>query len=365
MSKVSKLLVGLLLTTLIAATAHFFVRDTIATLLQKRSLSVLTAKNQGWAKIQFTENNDSKMRYRVGYLSGPAPSDDARTAARTDILNALSTYSFDGGVHDVVLVADHSSQPKSSYAWRAEIKDKQVILSGMVPSEAIRADLISYATDKFKDSSITVVDRMQLASGAPAGDWATTAKHGIAAIALLGNEYAELSDTNLKVVAHATTIASKDVAIAAASNALPSSFVAMPEITVEGAEPATQAIVDNCQKQFDAIMVSSVVEFDIGKASLREKPNTVLDKIATAAIKCPGTRIIVAGHTDKRGNASANQVLSQSRASAVVGYLKSHHVAADRLSAKGYGSTQPLDTADNEAAYQKNRRIQFTVGSAH
>ncbi len=364
MSKVSKFIIGLFLATVIAAFAHFAVRDKMADLLQKRSAGVLASKNHNWAKIRFLANDDRGMRYRVGYLSGPAPSDEARAMARTEILSSLSTYNFDGGVHDVVLVTDRNSQPKLPYMWRADIKDKQVILSGMVPTETIRADLISYATDKFKDSGITVIDKMLLASGAPDGDWASTAKHGIAVIALLGNEYTELNDTNLKVVGHAANAASKDIALSAISNALPSGFMAMPDIVFDNS-PATQAVVENCQKQFDAVMATSVIEFDTGKASLREQPNKVLDTIAATAVHCPGTRIEVAGHTDKRGIASANQVLSLSRAASVVAYLKSKNVAADRLSVKGYGSTRPLDTADNEVAYQKNRRIQFTLGAVH
>src|SRR3954451_3327653 len=52
-------------------------------------------------------------------------------------------------------------------------------------------------------------------------------------------------------------------------------------------------------------------------------------------------RLVIAGHTDARGSAQANQVLSQRRAAAVVEYLtKAYSIAPDRLAAIGYGKAQ-------------------------
>ena len=68
-------------------------------------------------------------------------------------------------------------------------------------------------------------------------------------------------------------------------------------------------------------------------------------------------RFVTAGHTDARGSAQANQVLSQKRAAAVVDYLtRGHAIAPDRLEAVGYGEAQLADRAD--PASGKNRRVE-------
>jgi outer membrane protein OmpA-like peptidoglycan-associated protein len=61
--------------------------------------------------------------------------------------------------------------------------------------------------------------------------------------------------------------------------------------------------------------------------------------------------------------------LSQARAQSVVDYLSQHGIDASRLSAKGYGETQPVNGCVNgvpctEDQYQANRRTTFKVTSA-
>jgi chemotaxis protein MotB len=45
----------------------------------------------------------------------------------------------------------------------------------------------------------------------------------------------------------------------------------------------------------------------------------------------------------------------------VVQYLVSKGVAPQRLLAAGFGEFQPLDTAQNDEAYKKNRRIELKL----
>jgi chemotaxis protein MotB len=53
--------------------------------------------------------------------------------------------------------------------------------------------------------------------------------------------------------------------------------------------------------------------------------------------------------------------LSTARAVAIVKYLVVQGIPAHRLSANGFGQFQPLDNADTEAAYAKNRRIEIQL----
>jgi outer membrane protein OmpA-like peptidoglycan-associated protein len=54
-------------------------------------------------------------------------------------------------------------------------------------------------------------------------------------------------------------------------------------------------------------------------------------------------------------------ILSDARAKAVLQALVKRGIEAARLSSKGYGPDKPLDPAQNEAAWSKNRRVQFVV----
>jgi hypothetical protein len=75
---------------------------------------------------------------------------------------------------------------------------------------------------------------------------------------------------------------------------------------------------------------------------------------------CHGAMDIeVAGHTDSMGSDAYNMKLSQQRAGAVRNFLISKGVAADRLTAKGYGESQPVaDNATREGRIQ-NRRVEL------
>ncbi|MGE5505777.1 MAG: peptidoglycan -binding protein [Actinomycetota bacterium] len=79
----------------------------------------------------------------------------------------------------------------------------------------------------------------------------------------------------------------------------------------------------------------------------------------------PGVKWIlrVDGHTDRRPIARSrfpsNWELSTARAISVVRTLAANGIPPDRLAATGFGEFQPLDPADNEAAWAKNRRIEI------
>lgn len=101
--------------------------------------------------------------------------------------------------------------------------------------------------------------------------------------------------------------------------------------------------------------------FDTGKSTLRAESNTELDRLVKLMKDVPSLRIEISGHTDNTGSASLNATLSQSRAEAVVAYLTSKGIAANRMTAKGYGSSMPIDTNNTDDGRQQNRRTEFEI----
>jgi len=81
-----------------------------------------------------------------------------------------------------------------------------------------------------------------------------------------------------------------------------------------------------------------------------------------------GTGILeLRGHTDSRGAAEYNQMLSERRAQAVLDYMLevdpeiAAFQAQNRIRAVGFGETQPIDTNDTDEGRQRNRRVEFHI----
>lgn len=70
-------------------------------------------------------------------------------------------------------------------------------------------------------------------------------------------------------------------------------------------------------------------------------------------------KLEVQGHTDNVGNGAYNQTLSEARAKAVVRWLTQHGVATDRLTARGYGKTNPVADNGSDDGRAKNRRVEI------
>jgi len=101
------------------------------------------------------------------------------------------------------------------------------------------------------------------------------------------------------------------------------------------------------------------VNFDNDKATLRPDAYGILDKAAATLKEWGNAKVEVAGHTDSRSDDDYNQKLSQRRAETVRTYLIGKGVAADRLTAKGYGESSPVADNESEEGRFKNRRVEL------
>jgi len=122
----------------------------------------------------------------------------------------------------------------------------------------------------------------------------------------------------------------------------------------------------------DRFVFQSEVLFDSGQAVLNPEGRTELDQLATALLELErqippeiAWVLRVDGHTDVRPIANiqfpSNWALSAARAISVVQYLISKGVSPQHLVAAGFGEFQPLDPANTEDAYRRNRRIELKL----
>jgi outer membrane protein OmpA-like peptidoglycan-associated protein len=125
---------------------------------------------------------------------------------------------------------------------------------------------------------------------------------------------------------------------------------------VDGHAVVVDTVIDTVIEILDAISFQGDTAI-IKPASLR-----TLDAVAATLQGNPSIQLVeIQGHTDERGDDAYNLDLSDRRAKAVMKYLVDKGVDARRLTAQGYGGTQPLDRRHNEAAWAKNRRVAFLI----
>jgi chemotaxis protein MotB len=112
-------------------------------------------------------------------------------------------------------------------------------------------------------------------------------------------------------------------------------------------------------------VVADNVLFDSAQATLRPTGGKLLDAVAPTLKNLPN-QVRVEGHAniepvDPRGPWPSNWELSAYRATTVLRHLSGDGVPEVRLSAAGYGSTQPLVPYSNPSAMTVNRRVDIVV----
>ncbi|MES2387927.1 MAG: OmpA family protein [Bacteroidota bacterium] len=110
-----------------------------------------------------------------------------------------------------------------------------------------------------------------------------------------------------------------------------------------------------------AVLTINNIFFDLNKADLQKESFPELKRVAKYMELNPNVKIEVSGHTDNSGTDAINNKLSQERAQSVKDFLVSQKISADRLVAKGYGSTKPSASNKNEKGRAKNRRVECTI----
>jgi outer membrane protein OmpA-like peptidoglycan-associated protein len=111
----------------------------------------------------------------------------------------------------------------------------------------------------------------------------------------------------------------------------------------------------------DRLELSEKIMFAFDRADIEVDSLPLLDEVVQALKDNSGFRVQIEGHTDSTGPQEHNQTLSEERAQAVLTYLRDHGIAPDRLSYKGFGSTEPTDSNATVAGRENNRRVDFVV----
>lgn len=123
---------------------------------------------------------------------------------------------------------------------------------------------------------------------------------------------------------------------------------------LEGAE--VERVGEGIKITFDSGLM-----FALDSYQLNATTKSNLKEMAATLKKYEDTNIVIEGHTDATGSDSYNQQLSEQRANQVEEYLSAQGVSASRMTAEGYGETQPIATNDTEVGRQQNRRVEVAI----
>lgn len=234
------------------------------------------------------------------------------------------------------------------HPFRIARTENALILSGEVPNLAEHDRIVDAAGQHFD----IVTDELIVSDEQATDDDARAADVSLVLVRNLSSGEASWSGQALSVSGVATTDA------VAATRKQFDSFGSGPLL----GDFDVRAINDaqGCNKRFNEILTSATVRFQTSSATIDAGNDELLMQLAELAQGCPGM-LIVEGHTDSRGDADMNKALSLARAIAVRDALAELGVDTDRMSAAGFGATQPI--ADNAAAdgRAKNRRIAITI----
>ena len=108
------------------------------------------------------------------------------------------------------------------------------------------------------------------------------------------------------------------------------------------------------------------IYFDLNSSYLNKQAKTELQKVVDLMNKYPKMIIEAASYTDSRAPAGYNIWLSNNRAKRTVEYIIGRGIDASRITGKGYGETQIINSCDDntkctEAQHQQNRRSEFVI----
>jgi len=228
-------------------------------------------------------------------------------------------------------------------------------LTGYAPDNNVHAALAAAAGRKFFNEK--VVDNIKASLGAPSG-FANAVVPALGALSRLSTGTMVVSDREVKLSGDAFYDAAA-AQIRAGLKDFPQGWQFKADISVKPASAPVDGTV--CQQLFSGLLAKGKIRFESGRATIDPDSAGLLDRLIETALRCPSANIEIAGHTDADGEDGFNQALSEKRAQAVMDFLVKAGLPAERFTAMGYGSTQPVASNDTDEGKAQNRRIDFVV----
>jgi len=102
-----------------------------------------------------------------------------------------------------------------------------------------------------------------------------------------------------------------------------------------------------------------IIYFDLDSSAIPSRFSESIQAHARYLSQHPNVSLRLEGHTDERGTREYNVALGERRAESVKETLVVSGASAGQLSTLSFGEERPAELGSSEAAYSKNRRVEF------
>jgi peptidoglycan-associated lipoprotein len=104
-----------------------------------------------------------------------------------------------------------------------------------------------------------------------------------------------------------------------------------------------------------------MVNFDYDESVITNEAEQILRRKIPILRNSPTVRIRMEGHADERGSTEYNLALGSRRAESVSEFLAGFGISGDRFTTTSFGEDRPLVNRSDEAAWARNRRVEFVI----
>ena len=306
--------------------------------LASRSSGTLAEAGVDWANVRFSG--------RTATMTGTAPSSAERERAVTLV----------SSVRGVRKIVDRLEIRPPVFEFAVDRRGSQVVLSGSIPDDGSKPELLSRAAALFGTDAI--VDELRESGPTPDADWVPMARRGMDLLVQLDSGSVRLRNRDVTLTGIARSAREQQRISFELLEELPRGYTSTIGIDVpeQGQlEPAA------CAATIRDLMQGGGINFEVDSDRLLPDSSPLLNEIVAVLMRCQETRIEVAGHTDSMGEAALNLTLSRQRALRVTQYLIGRGVDARRLTVRGFGESRPVATNGTPRGRAMNRRIEFNI----
>ncbi len=259
---------------------------------------------------------------------------------------------------------DAESPEVSALLAVARISAEGIVLDGLVTTESQRDALVDAARRRVGPARVE--DNLEVATGLATSEGRD---NGVIALQSL---IAGIPD---RVTVAATSTAERLEVVGEALDADAATTLQAALNTVEAASPgidvSNQVVVPPpppptaaelaAAAQADLDSLNQTLTTEVLFATSSNEPTAefqqLLDRLPEILARHPAVTVEIVGHTDDRGSEGGNQKLSEQRANAALEYLVGTGVDASRLTARGAGESEPIDTNTTRDGRARNRRV--------
>ncbi len=233
-----------------------------------------------------------------------------------------------------------------------------VIVQGVVGSEAMKTNVESIAAAEFDSGDIEY--DLKIVEGLPSS-WERHVFVTISSVGELTKGSATLTEEYLDIKGSIDTDERKDNLLEGLESEI-DDLSLQEEITVSQ-ELATAARIEpnECVDRINSVLLEKPVQFEPSSSRISDESNVTIVEISQILYECRTHAFEIGGHTDSKGGEDVNQRISEERAQAVLDAVQAQALDFGKLSARGYGESEPVASNDTEEGRAKNRRIEIRL----